>query len=150
MKFMEPTRKPKVIYWQLLEVWQVLRGIYPGIIVRQHHTDRKHMGLQKEQCAEWKKGHCGAVAVRSWWRMVGGFYWKLLVSAKTFKIYCLMGKHRTNSGSECPFDGPVIPFRASVEYHPISAKDLSRLHQFGGKVLPGIFLGFAFYVGRIW
>ena len=27
-----------------------------------------------------------------------------------------------------PFNGPVIPFGAMVEYHPISAKDLSRLH----------------------
>ena len=37
-----------------------------------------------------------------------------------------------------------------VEYHPISAKDQSRLHQFGGKVLPGIFLGYALDAGRIW
>ena len=29
-----------------------------------------------------------------------------------------------------PFDGPVMPFGATVEYHPISAKDISRLHQF--------------------
>ena len=26
--------------------------IFPGIIVRRHHTDRKQMGLLKEQCAE--------------------------------------------------------------------------------------------------
>ena len=25
-----------------------------------------------------------------------------------------------------PFDGPVMPFGAMVEYHPISAKDISR------------------------
>ena len=37
-----------------------------------------------------------------------------------------------------------------VEYHSISAKDLSRLHQFGPKVLPGIFLGYVLYAGRIW
>ena len=30
-----------------------------------------------------------------------------------------------------PFNGPVIPFGAMVEYHPISAKDKSRLHHFG-------------------
>ena len=34
-----------------------------------------------------------------------------------------------------PCDGPVLPFGAMVEYHPISAKDLSRLHPFGPKVL---------------
>ena len=37
-----------------------------------------------------------------------------------------------------------------VEYHPISAKDLSRLHQFGAKVLPGVFLGYVLYAGEIW
>ena len=31
------------------------------------------------------------------------------------------------------FNGPAIPFGAIVEYHPISAKDISRLHQFGSK-----------------
>ena len=33
-----------------------------------------------------------------------------------------------------PFNRPVKPFGAMVEYHPISAKDMSRLHQFGPKV----------------
>ena len=37
-----------------------------------------------------------------------------------------------------------------VEYHPISAKDISRLHPFGKKVLLSIFLGFVLYVGRMW
>ena len=49
-----------------------------------------------------------------------------------------------------PFNGPVIPFGAMVEYHPISVKDQSRRHQFGAKVLPGIFLGYASYAGGIW
>ena len=46
-----------------------------------------------------------------------------------------------------PFNGPVIPFGAMVEYHPISAKDLSRLHQIVPKVLPGIFLGYLLSAG---
>ena len=37
-----------------------------------------------------------------------------------------------------------------VVYHPISAKDQSRLHQFGPKVLPGIFLGYVLSAGGIW
>ena len=49
-----------------------------------------------------------------------------------------------------PFNGPVIPLGAMVEYHPIAAKDQSRLHQFGAEVLPGMFLGYALYAGRIW
>ena len=48
------------------------------------------------------------------------------------------------------FKGPIIPFGSLVEYNPISAKDQSRLHQFGPKALPGIFLGYALHAGRIW
>ena len=40
-----------------------------------------------------------------------------------------------------PFEGPIIPFGSLVEYYPISAKEQSRIHQFGKKVLPGLFLG---------
>ena len=49
-----------------------------------------------------------------------------------------------------PFNGPIIPFGSLVEYHPFVAKDQSRIHQFGKKVLPGIFLGYALYAGGIW
>ena len=49
-----------------------------------------------------------------------------------------------------PFKGPIIPFGSLVEYHPITAKDQSRNHQFGKKVLPGLFLGYALYAVRIW
>ena len=49
-----------------------------------------------------------------------------------------------------PFKGPIIPFGSLVEYHPITAKDQSCIHQFGKKVLPGLFLGYALYAGRIW
>ena len=44
-----------------------------------------------------------------------------------------------------PFKGPIFPFGSLVEYHPITAKDQSRIHQFGKKVLPGLFLGHALY-----
>ena len=49
-----------------------------------------------------------------------------------------------------PFEGPIIPFGSLVEYHPITAKDQSRIHQFGKKVLPGLFLGYALYAGGMW
>ena len=44
--------------------------------------------------------------------------------------------------------GPVIPCGAVAEYYPISSKDQPRLHRFGSKVLPGIFLGCAVYAVR--
>ena len=49
-----------------------------------------------------------------------------------------------------PFKGPIIPFGSLIEYYPISAKDQSRIHQFGKKVLPGLFLGYALYAEGIW
>ena len=49
-----------------------------------------------------------------------------------------------------PFKGPIISFVSLDEYHPTTAKDQSRIHQFGKKVLPGLFLGYALYVGEIW
>ena len=49
-----------------------------------------------------------------------------------------------------PFKGPIIPFGSLVEYYPISSKDQSIIHQFGKKVLPRLFLGYALYAGGIW
>ena len=49
-----------------------------------------------------------------------------------------------------PFKGPIIPFGSLVEYHPFTAKDQSKMHQFGKKVLPGLFLGYALYEEGIW
>ena len=49
-----------------------------------------------------------------------------------------------------PFKGPIIPLGSLVEHYPFTAKDQSRIHQFGKKVLPGLFLGYALYAGGIW
>ena len=49
-----------------------------------------------------------------------------------------------------PFNGPIIPYGLLVEYYPVSAKGQSRIHQFGKKVLPELFLGYALYAGGIW
>ena len=49
-----------------------------------------------------------------------------------------------------PFNGRVVAFGAMVEHHPISVKDLSRLYQFGPKVLSGLFLVYALHPGGIW
>ena len=58
-----------------------------------------------------------------------------------FHMRDVMGNH---------LKGPIIPFGSLVEYHPKTAKDQSRIHQFGKKVLPGLFLGYALYAGGIW
>ena len=49
-----------------------------------------------------------------------------------------------------PFDGPIIPLVAEVEFHPIYAEDQGRVHQFGAKGLPGTFTGYTLNAGEIW
>ena len=106
---------------------------------RESVTDRYHdrSGTQRDIC--------GTVAI-SWW-------------ADSMECYCYLRNIQDFSSDwktpyerrfGIPFNGPIIPFEAMVEYHPISVKDQSRLHQFGAKVLPGIFLGCAFCAGGIW
>ena len=49
-----------------------------------------------------------------------------------------------------PLDEPIVPIGAEVKFFPISSKDQGRVHQFGKKVLPGIFIGYALNAGRSW
>ena len=48
------------------------------------------------------------------------------------------------------FKDRSVPFGSLVGYYPVSPKDQSRIHQFGKKVLPGLFLAYALYAGGIW
>ena len=77
--------------------------------------------------------------------MVGSFYGTLLLSED------LLADGKTSRGRRFgePFSGPVIPFGAMVEYHPVSSRDQPRLHQFGEKVLLGIFLGHVLIAGNL-
>ena len=82
---------------------------------------------------------------------VGGqILWNVTPICGTSQIYYLMGKtlHERRFGQ--PFKGLIIPFGSLVEYHPITAKDQYRIHQFGKKVIPELFLGYALYAGGIW
>ena len=122
---------------------------YLGIIVRQHLTVQKQIWLMRERHRV-KEG-ASAVLLQScldekWW-------------VDSLECYCYLrniqdllsdGKtpHERRFGE--PFQGPLISFRSMVECHPMSAKDLSRLHQFGPEVLPGIFLGYELHAGGIW
>ena len=58
-----------------------------------------------------------------------------------------MAPHERRFGQ--PIDGPIVPFSSLVNYHPITAKEQSRIHQFGKKVSPGLFLGYVLYAGDL-
>ena len=80
---------------------------------------------------------------------VGGrIPWNVTPVCETFTDLLSDGPYERRFGQ--PFKGPIIPFGSLVEYHPITTKDQSRIHQFGKKVLPGLFLGYALYAGGIW
>ena len=73
----------------------------------------------------------------------GQILWNAKLICETSQIYYLMGRRHMKDFFGQPFNGPIIPFGSLVEYHPMTAKDQSRIHQFGKKVLPGLFFGYA-------
>ena len=79
---------------------------------------------------------------------VGGqILWNVTPICETSQNLLSDGKTPYDRRFGQPFEGPIIPFGSLVEYYPITAKDQSRIHQFGKKVLPGLFLGYALYAG---
>ena len=138
-KFLEPSQKPKVIKTDnFVGIYQILWRF----IMESSNINTAPI---RDECFCWKSGtqkkrifsSIVAIWMEKWW-------------ADSMECYCDLrnaldlladGKTPYERRFEEPLKGPIIPFGAMVEYHPISMWDLSRLHQFGKKVLPGIFLG---------
>ena len=149
MKFLEPTRKPKVIY--LLTIpWILATPVknYPGIIVHQHRSETN--GIAERAVRGVKEG-TSAVLLQS--GLVKESW------ADSMECFCHLrdiqdllsdGKTPYEGRFGKPFNGQVILFGEMVEHHSVSTKDLSRLHQFGPKVLPVIILGYVLSVGGLW
>ena len=142
------TKAKSYLHRQFIGVWQILWRI----LMESSNFDTS--SIRDKQCC-WESGaenkrrnlSC-TVTIRLGWKMVGGFYGMLLLSAKMFKTSWQMGKLPVKDDSENHSKGAIFPFGVMVEYHPISARDQSILHQFGKKVLPGIFLGCALIAGE--
>ena len=67
--------------------------------------------------------------------MVGRIPWSVTAICENIQDLLSDGKTPYERRFGIPFNGPVIPLGAMVEYHLVSAKDISRLHQFGPKIL---------------
>ena len=124
--------------------------IFLGIIVRLHHTGRIQNGIAERALRRVKEG-TSAVLLQSgldenWWADSMECYTYL----RNVTDLLSDGKTPYERRFGQPFKGPNISFGSLVEHHPITAKDQSRIHQFGKKVLPGLFLGYALYAGGIW
>ena len=149
-KFLEPERKPKVIYThnslEFGKAFEDLSWNHCTSTPRRSETN----GIAERAVRRVKEG-TSAVLLQSgldesWWADSMECYTylrnvtDLLSDGKT--------PHERRFGQ--PFEGPIIPLGSYVEYHSITAKDQSRIHQFGKKVLPGLFLGYALYARGIW
>ena len=149
-KFLEPNRNPKVIYTDnSFEFGKACEDLSWNHCTSTPHRSETN-GIAERAVRRVKEG-TSAVLLQSglhesWWADSMECYTYLrnvtdLLSGGKTPYERRFGK---------PFEGPVIPFGSLVEYHPITAKDQSRIHQFGKKVLPGLFLGYALYAGGIW
>ena len=109
--------------------------IFPGIIRRQHRSETH--GVAERAVRRIKEG-TSAVLLQSG---LDKKWWADSMECSTYlrNIQDLLsdGKTPHERRFEVPFTGPVIPCGAMAQYHSIHAKDLSRQHQFGPKVLSG-------------
>ena len=149
-KFLEPERKPKVIYTDnSLEFGKACEDLSWKHCTSTPHRSETN-GLAERAVRRVKEG-TSAVLLQSglnesWWADSMECYTYL----RNVTDLLSDGKTPYERRFGKPFEGPIIPFGSLVEYHPKNAKDQSRIHQFGKKVLPGLFLGYALYAGGIW
>ena len=64
--------------------------ISPGSIARLHHTDRRLMGLLKEQCAEWRKAPLLCCCNQVWMKIGGQILLNISPICETSQVYYLM------------------------------------------------------------
>ena len=149
-KFLEPSGKPEVIYTDnSLEFGKACEDLFFNHCTSTPHRSETN-GIAERAVRRVKEG-TSAVLLQSglnesWWADSVECYTYLRIVTDLFSD----GKTPYERRFGQPFGGPIIPFGSLVEYHPITANDQSRIHQFGKKVLPGLFLGNALYAERIW
>ena len=134
-KFLEPDRKPEDLSWN-------------------HCTSTPHRsettGIAERAVRRVKEGTSAVLSQsglnENWWADSMECYTYL----RNVTDLLSDGKTPYERRFGQPLKGPIILFGSLVEYHPITAKGQSRIHQFGEKVLPGLFFGYAVYAGGIW
>ena len=121
----------RTIHWNV----ENLVKIYHGIIEQLHPIGPRQMARLKEPYAEEKKGRQGYCSNLAWMKNGGPIPWNAIAICEKYKTSWQMEKLRKRLFGE-PFKGPIIPFGAMVDFHPISTRDQSRLHRFGKNVFP--------------
>ena len=123
-------------FGQFIGIWKILwRSIMDSNLNTSSIRDRWHCWESRT-----KNKRRNLSSFEKWW-------------ADSMECYCYLRNvqdlpHERRFGE--PFKRPIIPFGALIEYLQISTRHQSRVHQFGEKVLPGIFLGYELIAERIW
>ena len=134
-KFLESDRKPKVIYTDnSLEFGKACEDLSWNHCTSTPHRSETN-GIAERAVRRVKEG-TSAVLLQSG---LNESSWADSMECYTFlrNVTDLLSDGKTPHERRFvqPFKGPIIP---------------SRVHQFGKKVLPGLFLGYALYAGGIW
>ena len=149
-KFLKPNRKPKVIYTHnSLEFGKACEDLsWDHCTATPHRSDTN--GIAERAVRRVKEGTSAALLQsgldENWW----ADSLECFTYLRNIQYLLSDGKTPYERRFGKPFNGPIIPFASLVEYYRISAKDPSRIEQFGKKVLLGLFLGYALYAGGSW
>ena len=148
-KFLEPKRNPKVTNTDnSLEFGKSCEDLSWNHCTSTAHRSETN-GIAERAVRRVKEG-TSAIVLQSGLKIGGQIPWNVKSIWRNVQDLLSDGKTPYERRFGKPFKGPIIPFGSLVEYYSISAKDQSRIHQFGKKVLPGLFLGYALYAGGIW
>ena len=148
-KFLDPDRKPRVIYTDnSLEFGKACEDLTWNHCTSTPHRSETN-GIAERAVRRVKEG-TSAVLLQSG---LNESWWADSMDCHTYQrnIQDLLSDDKT------PYErrfGKPFKDRSFRLVHwlsiTLSAKDQSRIHQFGKKILPGLFLGYALYAGGIW
>ena len=130
-KFLDPERKPKVNYTDnYLEFGKACEDLSWNHCTSTPHRSETN-GIAERAVRRVKEG-TSAVLLQSglnesWWADSMECYTYL----RNVTDLLSDGKTPYERRFGQPFKGPIIPFGSLVEYSPVTAKDQSRIHQFG-------------------
>ena len=132
-KFVEPEREPKVIYTDnSLEFGKACEDLSWNHSKSTPHRSETN-GIA-ERAVRRVKESTSAVLLQSG---LNESWWADSMECFTYlrNVTDLLSDGKTPYERRFgkPFEGPIIPCGSLVEYHPITAKDQSRIHQFGRK-----------------
>ena len=128
-KFLEPERKPKVIYTDnSLEFGKACEDLSWNHCTSTPHRSETN-GIAERAVRRVKEG-TSAVLLQSGlilMKVGGQILWNVTPICETSQIYCLMGRRPMKDVLGNHLKDLFIPFGSMVEYCPITAKDQSRI-----------------------